>query len=80
MHPLRKANIYNGVSESNYWNIGDHDYELKLLDNGILLYNDNEKHHVAYLAPLVHALYVGVQHLLVVLSSEEAIFAPGRNM
>ena len=39
-----------------------------------------QQDHVANLAPLVHALYVGVQHLLVVLSSEETIFAPGRNL
>ena len=39
-----------------------------------------QQDHVAHLAPLVHALYVGVQHLLVVLSSEETIFAPGRNL
>ena len=39
-----------------------------------------QQDHAAHLAPLVHALYVGVQHLLVVLRSEEAIFAPGRNL
>ena len=39
-----------------------------------------QQDHVVHLAPLVHALYVGVQHLLVVLSSEETIFAPGRNL